>query len=329
MRTHSRARRALAATCTALLAVALLAGCSADDDSATSSADVMAPGAFSGATEATTAAAGDVADRSGAGGGEAASSGNSAPAAAPIAGRQVIRTATMTVTVEERQFRTAYDRAARLATELGGFIADSDAQASGDATVPQSGQITMRVPVDRFDEARSRLAALGVLKGESIAGQDVTDQLVDLDARVTTLQAQEEAYRNLLGRAESIGDVLQVQEQLFSVRTQIEQLQAQAASLQDRAALSTITVTIEEPAAPGPGDDDRDGLGASWDRAKDAFTGVIGGLLVAAAALLPIAVLVLVLGAVTWPIVRRSRRRRAGAQASIEPGTPTRPPAAG
>jgi hypothetical protein len=233
----------------------------------------------------------------------------------------------MTVTVEGGQFRVAYDRAARLATELGGFIADSDAQASGDATEPQSGQITMRVPVDRFDEARARLAALGVLKGESIAGQDVTDQLVDLDARVTTLQAQEEAYRTLLGRAESIGDVLQVQDQLFSVRTQIEQLQAQAASLQDRAALSTITVTIEEPAAVGP-DDDRDGLDASWDRAKDAFTGVIGGLLVVAAALLPIAGLLLLAAVVVWPVVRR-RRRRSGASRNADPGTPPPPPAAG
>ena len=88
------------------------------------------------------------------------------------------------------------------------------------------------MPVDQFDETRAALAALGCLDSESINGYEVTSQLVDIDARLTTLRAEEAAFQSLLGEATEIGDILQIQDQLFMIRTQIEQLEAEKANLQ-------------------------------------------------------------------------------------------------
>ena len=88
----------------------------------------------------------------------------------------------------------------------------------------QAGQLTIRVPAEKFDATRAALSGLGDVENESINGQDVCSQLVDLGARITSLKAEEAAFQTLLGKATAIGDVLQIQDQLFNVRTQIEQL---------------------------------------------------------------------------------------------------------
>src|SRR5207247_73958 len=90
---------------------------------------------------------------------------------------------------------------------------------------------TVRVPAASFDNARRDLRALGKVETESIRGEDVTGQLVDFDARIRSLQAQEDALRTLMGRANQVGEILQIQNQLFDVRQQIEQLQAQRGQL--------------------------------------------------------------------------------------------------
>ena len=80
------------------------------------------------------------------------------------------------------------------------------------------------MPAEKFDATRAALSGLGEVDTETINGQDVSSQLVDLGARITSLKAEEAAFQTLLGKATEIGDILQIQDQLFNVRTQIEQL---------------------------------------------------------------------------------------------------------
>ena len=91
--------------------------------------------------------------------------------------------------------------------------------------------------------------------------QDVTGQVVDLEARIRNLEASEASYRVLFDRAERIEDILTVQGRLDEVRGQIEQLEAQLQAVEGQAALSTLTVTIiprDEPVADAQ---------AGWDPA--------------------------------------------------------------
>jgi hypothetical protein len=185
-----------------------------------------------------------------------------------------------------------------------GFVASSSKADEGDSA---TGTLTIRVPASHFDDARRELAGLGKVKGEQLSGEDVTGQLVDYDARITSLQAQEDALRTLLGRATRVGEVLEVQGQLFNVRQQIEQLKAQRAQLNDAAELSTITIRLFEPGAPSieTRPEPSKGLAHDLERAWDGAIAVIGGMVIVVGYLTPIALLALLV----WALSRLRRVR--------------------
>ena len=227
-------------------------------------------------------------------------------AVADKAGAKVIKTANLRVEVGKNGFRSAFDRAASVAARYTGYVASSS-----EATVDEKaseGTLTIRVPADQFDAARRDLAGLGKVEHQELGGQDVTAQIVDYDARIRSLQAQEGALATLLGRARSVGEVLEVQGQLFNVRQQIEQLQAERSNLDAQAAMATITATVFEPGAVAakPGPEPATGLARSWERAWDAALAVIGGMVIVMGVLVPLALL----GLVAWGIWRLSAGRR-------------------
>lgn len=221
---------------------------------------------------------------------------------------RIVRTADLRVKVAKGGFSAAFDRVASVAAANGGFVSSST---TSSADAAHSGDLTVRIPSDRFDAVRQSLATLGKVDSESIRGEDVSGQLVDFDARITNLQAQEDALRTLLGQAKAVGDVLSVQSSLFGVRQQIEQLKAQQANLQQAATLATIQVSLFEPGAPAVAQPlpvaDRS-LAHSVSRAFDGMVTVVGGMIVVVGWLIPVAVL----GLAGWGASRVLRRRPAG-----------------
>ena len=216
---------------------------------------------------------------------------------------RVVRTADLRVKVAKGGFGAAFDRVAALAAANGGFVSSSTTASDDDA---RSGQLTVRVPADRFDTVRQGLGELGRVENQSIRGDDVSGQLVDYDARLKSLQAQEDALRVLVGQAKAVGEVLQVQSSLFGVRQQIEQLKAQKANLEQASSLATIQVALFEPGAGlvvRPADDRS--LAASFRQAVDGMLAVVGGMIVVVGYLIPIAVL----GLLGWAGSRVMRRR--------------------
>ena len=246
----------------------------------------------------------------------AGGSGTTGPGSSFVPGAdRVVRTAELRVEVAKGTFQGAFDRVASIAAAHGGFVASSSTFSSkvggeaGDRSV-RSGELVVRVPADRFDAARQALSGLGKVAGQSIRGEDVSGQLVDYEARLRSLTAQEEALRTLLGRAGSVGEVLQVQSSLFGVRQQIEQLSAQRADLDQRATTSTISVSLFEPGAgvvPEPGPQPATGLAGSWQRAVDGAAAVVGGMIVVVGWVSPLAVLGLLAG-LGVRLARRTRR---------------------
>jgi hypothetical protein len=179
-------------------------------------------------------------------GGQVTAAGTPGGAAVPPAAPRIVRTGTISVGVARGNLSRAFDSAAAAASAGGGFVADSSTTTAGGTS---SARLVLRIPVATFDAMVDTLGRLGSVEQKDFKGEDVTGQLVDLAARSQSLMAEESALRTLVGQAKTVGEVLQVQDQLFQVRQQIEQLAAQQSSLDDRATYATIEVRLTEAAA--------------------------------------------------------------------------------
>jgi hypothetical protein len=242
---------------------------------------------------------------------DSANSAGAAPAQVPQLQQKVIKNAELRVKLRADRFRAAFSDAVSIAEANGGFVADS--QTSGSEDEGASGSLTIRVPSDRFDAARTSLSELGELESETISGQDVTGQLTDLEARLRNLRAQEEALRTLMGKAVNVGETMQVQQQLFSIREQIEQLAAQQAQLTDAVSLATLRLSLYEPGASfRPDDREPTSLADALERAVDAAVTVVGALVIGLGFVLPLALLALL----AWLVWRRTRTATAGSPAA-------------
>ena len=202
-------------------------------------------------------------------------------------GPRVVRTADVSLRVGEGSFSRAFDQVTAIATAEGGYVsgstmstASAEPVSDGSHGRARAGELTVRVPADRFDSVRRTVAGLGTIEQEQIRGEDVTAQIVDYDARLKSLQAEEEALRALVGRATAVGEVLQVQSQLFQVRQQVETLQAQRDQLDRQATLATIHVSLMEPGAATRPSPEPTGLAHAVERALAGSGAVIGGTIV-------------------------------------------------
>ncbi len=235
------------------------------------------------------------------------------------ADQRIIKTGEISIEVERVATELAHVRA--LAIRLGGYVGDSQA-----GTLDQSATLTLRIPADRFADA---LIALRELDGEVISEatreQDVTTQIVDLDARIANLEASEASYRILLERAERIDDVLAVQSRLDEVRGQIEQLRAQLENVTGQADLSTLTVTLIPRAQPIDVQSESWDPGAELGRAIASLVGMgqglASGLIWFVIVWVPVLLILAVLVLVALRGVLEFRRRVPGAPAGDGSGT--------
>ena len=213
-----------------------------------------------------------VAEEPAEGGGVGTDDGGAPPFAAPIEQR-IVKTGEITLEVE--QVGEALGRVRSLAVELGGYVGGSQA-----GTLDDRATLTIRIPATSFDEAIARLHEMDAeVKAEATREQDVTGQVVDLEARIDNLRASETSYRELVARAERVEDILAVQTRLDEVRGQIEQLTAQLEAIESQAALSTLTITLIPRAAPIAQQAETWDPGAQLDRALASLVGIGQGLL--------------------------------------------------
>ena len=225
-----------------------------------------------------------------------------------LPGDRVIRTADLSLRVEDGKFNDAFERASSVAAELGGFVASSSTlEGSEDRGRLASGRIVVRIPSESFDDALKRFRDLGEVVDESQEGTDVSAEFLDLEGRLKHLRSQEAFFLRLIDEAETISDLIQIQGQLSNVQLQIEQIQGRINFLKDRTDFATISVSLFEP---GEDDEPPNGIGKAWRDALAAFEKVIAGLIVGIGAIAPFAII----GGVIWLIWRNMRRRRAAAQ---------------
>ena len=153
--------------------------------------------------------------------------------------RQVISTAVISVQVDDVPSATA--RVRGIAESLGGFV--QRMSSSGDRT-DQNATAVIRVPQEQFFPALEGVEALGKMLAQDVGQEDVSEQLVDLNARLRSFQREEESLLKLLDRANEVSEILVVERELNRVRSEVERLQGHLDFLERQVALATITVTL-------------------------------------------------------------------------------------
>jgi hypothetical protein len=224
--------------------------------------------------------------------------------------RRVIRTAELSLEADAPE---AVERSVTaLAESRGGFVLSSDATRTRgeDGAESTTVSVVFRVPAATFESTLQALRALASrVADEKVTGQDVTEEYVDLEARIKAQRAVEQQYLSILKDAKTIHDILEVQQKLGEIRTEIERAEGRLRFLENQTMLSTFTVHlarhVEAVDANGPG------FGASIRRAgHDAVTvsvGIVNGAIRLVGVLAPVALLI---GLPTFLVARLLLRRR-------------------
>jgi hypothetical protein len=157
--------------------------------------------------------------------------------------QKVIKTGYLTLLV--KKVGDSVSEITGIATSKGGFVLSSSIYTSPDET--QSGTITLKVPVDKFEETVENLKEIAVsVERENLSGQDVTEEYTDLQAQLKNYRAEEEQYLEILKRTNTIEETLSVTEKLSLVRGKIERVEGQIKYLESQTDMSTITATLKE-----------------------------------------------------------------------------------
>jgi len=159
--------------------------------------------------------------------------------------RKIVKSGHLSLEVES--VVTAMDEIASIADELGGYVVSSDKYETDEGP---SANMNIRIPVEKFDQAFDRLRQLAIdVPHESTDSIDVTEEYVDLQARLRNLEATESQYLALLERAETVEDTIQVWRELSNIRGQIEQIEGRMKYLERTSDMSFIQISLSEPGA--------------------------------------------------------------------------------
>jgi len=244
--------------------------------------------------------------------------GGQKPGAAPTL-RKVIRRAELGIEVTspaaaESQVSLSIER-------LGGYIESSERDSAADEGERSEARVTLslRVPAERLDEALRDLKRLGSgAETEKIGAQDVTEEYVDLEARITNQKSLEARLAALLTQTNSVESALKVHQELTTARTEIDRLEGRRRLLEKESSLATISLSLA-PRRPVVGTSSS-ALSTSLRRAvADSVTvtaGVITFSIRAAGVLMPLAILLGLPGLCLTSWLRRRRRRLAAVGAA-------------
>jgi len=237
-----------------------------------------------------------------------------AESAAAAIERKIIRNADLTLEVSSPA--EAQRKVSSIAESSGGFVVTSESKQREDvepAKRTRDIKLVVRVPSSHFEAAAAAIEGLATnVVQRNIAGEDVTEQFIDLEARLKTQKALELQFLGIMKQATKVADALEVQRQIAEVRTEIEKLEGRKRFLENRSSLSTITVNLLSPtpivvSTTGFGRNLRDAVSESIDLA----TGMVLFFIRFVIVMVPVVVFVfLPLGLVAIYFTRRAKRIR-------------------
>jgi hypothetical protein len=203
------------------------------------------------------------------------------------------------ISLETSRIEDTLAKIRALAEGYGGYVAGSSRSNYG---TQATAEIAIRVPKDRFRTAVQEIETYGKLLGENTSSEDVTQQYIDVKARLDNLQKQEQRLREILTMAATVDDILKVEDELTRTRGDIDSLQGQLTYLESNVEMSLISVSLIEPAPPFTPP------GMNWSETfQTAIMGlfiVLRGLIIIAVSLIPIAII----GVPAYYLYRRRKR---------------------
>jgi hypothetical protein len=301
-----RGRPALAAAAVLAALAVGLAGCTGSDGgddsggAATSANDAAAP--------APAAEPGGVAEK---GAEQPPAAGAGAGADLRVDTRSIIYNGTITVRVDNVE--AAADQTSGFATGVGGFVGGDKRTSTGSYA---EATLVLRVPAERFTGVLDQIAGLGEQESRDVNTEDVTEQIVDLDARIATQQARVASGRRLLASAKTLNDLVMLEGEVAKREADLASLEAKKRRLDDLTALSTLTVTLRSEPAPVADDDAGLGFLVGLRGGWAAFVGSLAVALTVLGALVPWLLAVGVPALLVLWLLRRRRTRPAPAGAA-------------
>ena len=222
--------------------------------------------------------------------------------AAQIAPSMLIRMGSASIEVEK--FDPAIIKVRQLATQLGGYVANSSI--SGGRDQVRSATLELKIPATRYDQAVGGLGGIGRVESVNTSVEDVGEEFVDISARVANAKRLEERFVALLAtRTARLSDVLAVERELARVREEIERYEGRLRYLRTRAAVSTLSVTVHEPAPLLGEGSGRNPIVQALRQAWRNFVGFIAWFIASLGVLVPVGVLL----ALAWVGFRRWKPR--------------------
>lgn len=220
----------------------------------------------------------------------------------PASAAMIIRTGQAFVEVEKVD--PAILKIRELAAQVGGYIANSSV--SGGRDQIRQATIELKIPSTKYEQAVGSLATIGKVETVNSTAQDVGEEFVDVTARVNNSRRLEERLISLLAnRTGKLDEVLRVERELARVREEIERYEGRLRYLSARVAMSTLTITVHEPAPILGNNPGENPIAAAFRRAWRNFVAVVAASISALGVLIPLATLVL-LG---WAGYRRWKGR--------------------
>jgi Domain of unknown function (DUF4349) len=237
------------------------------------------------------------------------------PAAAPAPATdsgidtKIIKTAD--ITVEVKDVPGSVDTLKALVAAKGGYLSSSSISEGYNKRL--SGTVVLRIPAAEFDNTLAGVKGIGTVKSVSTHGQDVTEEYVDVQAQITSYKNQLAQYNEIMKKAVKVSDVIEIQQQIDSVQTNLNRLEGRLKYLNSRIDMSTITVTLQEPEPVG-GETGHNFVTAI-NEGIDGFFGTIDFIIYLVFALLPW----IILGGIGYGIYRWKK----GKQPAKAPAEPT------
>ena len=225
----------------------------------------------------------------------------------PKVDRLIIKTGELSLVVED--VRVSLKAIADYAEKAGGFVVNSNIRKEG---LSPFGEIVVRIPATEFDKGFGDVKNMGEVESETVNGQDVTEEYVDLEAQLKNLRATETQFLQIMQRAVQIEDVLAVQRELSNVRGQIEGIQGRMKYLKESSSLSTLTVYLSTDPSVLPSVDDTEKW-KPWAEVKSAARSLVVlakglvSLIIWLAVYIP---LWIVIGLIVWGMVKLIKRRK-------------------
>jgi hypothetical protein len=222
--------------------------------------------------------------------------------------RMIIKTGTMGIEVEK------YDDAAlkvnEIAKKYGGYV--SNTTSSQNSSGKKQGTLTLKVPADKYEALVAETGMLGKVMSQNINANDVTEQYVDLEARLKTQKELEQRLIKLLAeKTARLTDVVEVEQKLASVRQVIESIDGKMRYMRNQSEMSTLTLSLYEPAilVTSSGGGFFYELGQSVKKGLRGFTDILAGMITVFIALLPVIILVIVIYWIIRKIIKKRRQK--------------------